>query len=71
MKARIEGNVLFIEIEIDSPIMPSASERLWEQLGQSGSVAEQRVPGSIVWGGLRPGTRTTKGESLFPRVDAD
>jgi len=53
------------------PIMPSAAERLWGQLGQSGSVAEQRVPVSIAWGGLRPGTRTAKGESLFPRVDAD
>jgi methionyl-tRNA synthetase len=53
------------------PIMPSAAQRLWVQLGQSGAVADQRVPASIAWGGLRPEVRTTKGEALFPRIDVD
>ncbi len=53
------------------PVMPSAAARLWEQLGQPGSVEEQHLPASTAWGGLRPGTLTTKGASLFPRVDAD
>jgi methionyl-tRNA synthetase len=51
------------------PIMPGAAERLWEQLGIEEPLAHQRVPGAIHWGGLRPGTRTTKGGSLFPRLD--
>jgi methionyl-tRNA synthetase len=53
------------------PIMPAAAERLWEQLGLSGSAGDQRIPGAAGWGGLPPGTVTTKGESLFPRVDPD
>ena len=52
------------------PIMPSAAARLWEQLGIGGSVADHHVPVSVVWGGLEPGTKTHKGESLFPRLDA-
>ena len=54
-----------------APIMPGAAERLWEQLGIEEPLAHQRVPGAITWGGLRPGTRTTKGGSLFPRLDAE
>jgi methionyl-tRNA synthetase len=52
------------------PIMPAAAQRLWIDLGQPGEVAGQRLPASIGWGGLVPGTLTTKGESLFPRVEA-
>jgi methionyl-tRNA synthetase len=52
------------------PIMPAAAQRLWSDLGQSGAVATRRVPVDIGWGGLVPGASTTKGDSLFPRVDA-
>ncbi len=52
------------------PIMPEAAERLWAQLGIDQPLSEQRVPGSIAWGGLVPGTATTKGEGLFPRLEA-
>jgi methionyl-tRNA synthetase len=51
------------------PIMPSAAARLWEQLGIGGAVADQRLPDAAVWGGLEPGTTTSKGDSLFPRVE--
>ena len=36
-----------------------------------GQVVEQRVPAAVAWGQLAPGTRTTKGEALFPRLEAD
>jgi methionyl-tRNA synthetase len=52
------------------PIMPSAAARLWEQLGIGGAVADQRLPDAAVWGGLEPGTTTSKGDSLFPRVES-
>ncbi len=58
--------ILAILIE---PIMPGAAERLWEQLGMPEPLMHQRVPGSVVWGGLKPGTQTRKGGSLFPRLD--
>ena len=53
------------------PIMPGAAERLWEQLGVAEPLGHQRVPRSVAWGGLAPGTSTTKGGSLFPRLDAE
>jgi len=54
-----------------SPIMPRAAGELWSQLGITEPLAEQRLPSASAWGGLAPGTRTTKGEALFPRLDAD
>jgi methionyl-tRNA synthetase len=53
------------------PIMPGAAQRLWDQLGVGGAVEARRVPVDVVWGGLKPGTVTSKGEALFPRVEAD
>jgi methionyl-tRNA synthetase len=52
------------------PIMPSAAQRLWDQLGIGGSVADQQLPDAARWGLLAPGTATTKGESLFPRLES-
>jgi methionyl-tRNA synthetase len=54
-----------------SAVMPSAAARLWSQLGIDGTLESQRLADAGAWGRLAPGTRTTKGESLFPRVDAD
>jgi methionyl-tRNA synthetase len=51
------------------PVMPSAAERLWTQLGIGEPLAGQRVPEAAAWGGLAAGTRTLKGEALFPRLD--
>jgi methionyl-tRNA synthetase len=53
------------------PIMPAAAERLWQQLGLDGEAGDQRVPQAAVWGQLPPGTRTRKGESLFPRLETE
>lgn len=52
------------------PIMPAAAERLWGQLGIGDPLGNQRLPEAAEWGRLQPGTRTTKGESLFPRLDS-
>ena len=53
-----------------APIMPGAATRLWEQLGIDEPLEAQRLPGVSVWGGLRPGTKTVRGDSLFPRLDS-
>jgi methionyl-tRNA synthetase len=53
------------------PIMPSAAQRLWDQLGLDGRVQDQRVPSGVAWGQLEPGTQTFKGEALFPRLETD
>jgi len=52
-----------------SPSMPSSAERLWRQLGIPEALGDQRLPGAARWGGLAPGTRVTKGEALFPRLE--
>jgi methionyl-tRNA synthetase len=54
-----------------SPVMPGAAARLWEQLGVREPLADQRLEDAATWGRLAPGTVTSKGASLFPRVDAD
>jgi methionyl-tRNA synthetase len=51
------------------PIMPRAAGALWAQLGIGDELEAQRLPEAAGWGGLRPGTAVTKGESLFPRVE--
>lgn len=53
-----------------TPIMPGAAAKLWSQLGIEQPLGEQRLPAGGVWGGLAVGTTTTKGESLFPRLEA-
>jgi len=52
------------------PIMPGAATRLWQQLGIEEPLEAQRLPHAAAWGGLRPGTKTVKGDALFPRLDS-
>ena len=72
------GSILYASAEtlraltiLISCVMPSAAGRLWEQLGIEETLESQRLAHAGAWGRMAPGTRTTKGESLFPRVDAD
>jgi methionyl-tRNA synthetase len=53
-----------------SPVMPDAAARLWAQLGIDEPLEAQRLPEGGRWGLLAPGTRTTKGEALFPRLES-
>jgi methionyl-tRNA synthetase len=50
------------------PFVPESSQQLWERLGQSGAVSEQRID-SLGWGMLESGVRLGKAEALFPRAD--
>jgi methionyl-tRNA synthetase len=51
-----------------APVLPRATSRLWQLLGQSGHPEQIRLE-TLSWGGLRPGTRTGPAEPLFPRVE--
>jgi len=53
-----------------SPIMPDAASRLWEQLGIPEPLAGQVLPEAARWGSIASGTKTNRGEGLFPRLDA-
>jgi methionyl-tRNA synthetase len=50
-----------------SPAVPATCQVVWERLGLSGRVDDQRLPLAAEWGGYPGGLVVTKGESLFPR----
>ncbi len=69
------GNVLYEAAEalrvisvLAYPVIPAATEELWKQLGQSGSVQDQRID-HIEWGQLKPATRIGAVKAIFPRVE--
>ncbi len=51
-----------------SPAMPDAAQAVWERIGMTGAVADQRLPHAAAWGQYPGGVTVTKGESLFPRL---
>ena len=50
-----------------SPAIPGTSQAIWERIGLSGLVTDQRLPAAAEWGGYPGGLPVTKGDSLFPR----
>ncbi len=48
--------------------IPDTAQTVWERIGLSGDVADQRLPAAAAWGQYAGGTAVTKGESLFPRL---
>jgi len=50
------------------PVLPEATQEIWRCLGQPGRLADYRLD-ILVWGGLKPGTRITKPEAIFPRLE--
>jgi methionyl-tRNA synthetase len=50
------------------PIIPDATQKIWEQLGQPGKLADFRID-KLEWGGLKPDTPIGKPEAVFPRAD--
>ena len=53
------------------PVMPETTEKLWDSLGANslGSIEKQFISQVSTWGQLEPGTKVTKGEILFPRLE--
>jgi methionyl-tRNA synthetase len=52
-----------------APVMPVATAKLWEAIGATGALADQRIRAAGTWGGLTPGSRVTAIEPLFPRIE--
>jgi methionyl-tRNA synthetase len=50
------------------PVIPDATQKIWEQLGQAGKIENVSI-NDLQWGGLKPGTRIGKPEGVFPRAD--
>ena len=69
------GNVLYgaaealrIAVVLAHPVIPDATQKIWEQLGQPGKLEDARI-NELQWGGLKSGTRIGKPEGVFPRAD--
>jgi len=52
-----------------SPWLPTATARVWEQLGIGASLQTQRLDDARRWGGLAAGTRVSPGAPIFPRIE--
>ena len=53
---------------MSSPVIPETAQKLWEQLGQSGPLADQQI-NKVMQGVLKSGTKIGKPEGVFPRID--
>ena len=50
------------------PVLPEATKAIWKQLGQPGTLEEQRID-QLDWGQLKSGTRIGTIQAVFPRMD--
>jgi methionyl-tRNA synthetase len=50
-----------------SPAIPAAAQAIWDRIGLSGRVEDQRVPAATEWGRYPGGLTVVKGDPLFPR----
>jgi methionyl-tRNA synthetase len=71
----VVGEVLYKAAEavrlvaaLSHPVVPDATQRIWEQLGQPGKLADVGIE-QLKWGDLKPGTKIGKPEAVFPRAD--
>ena len=62
------AEALRIAVVLAHPMIPDATQKIWEQLGQLGKLGDVRID-QLQWGGLKPGTRIGKPEAVFPRVE--
>jgi methionyl-tRNA synthetase len=54
------------------PVMPESTEKLWQSLGANasiGKIADQKISEVARWGQLPAGSKVTKTEVLFPRLE--
>jgi len=73
-QSQIEGilyeaaEALRIVLVLVHPVLPVATQRIWEQLGQRGLLSDQRI-NQLSWGGLQAGTAIGELAAAFPRVE--
>jgi methionyl-tRNA synthetase len=53
-----------------APAIPQTAQAVWERIGMSGNVADERLPHAAAWGGYPGGLAVSKGDPLFPRRQA-
>ncbi len=50
------------------PLIPDATQKIWEQLGQTGKLDDFPID-QLKWGELKVGTKVGKAQAIFPRID--
>src|SRR5579872_3218056 len=50
------------------PVLPQATQKIWNQLGQTAPLASVQLD-QLAWGQLKPEAKIAKPEGIFPRVD--
>jgi methionyl-tRNA synthetase len=65
---RYAAETLRHAVVLAHPVIPDATQKIWEQLGQAGKLGDQRID-QLKWGGLRPGTKVSRPEAVFPRME--
>jgi methionyl-tRNA synthetase len=75
--AEVLGSVLYRAAEalrwlsvLLYPVMPTATNEIWTQLGLSGSPGDI-TPAGLKWGGLEEGNAIGEVKPIFPRLDKD
>jgi len=61
---------LRVVIVLAHPVIPDATQKIWEQLGQPGKLESTRID-QLHLVGLGTGRRIAKPEAVFPRVDKE
>jgi methionyl-tRNA synthetase len=62
------ARALYFATVLAHPVIPDATQKIWKQLGQAGTLAGQDMR-ALAWLDLKAGTRIAKPEAVFPRVD--
>lgn len=70
------GTILYNTLEalriatiVLSPVLPTATQRVWDQLGILEPLTAQRLDDARRWGGLPVGLTVRPGAPIFPRID--
>lgn len=53
---------------LSTPALVTKAQAVWERIGMTGPVTDQRVPEACAWGGYPGGLAVQVGDPLFPRL---
>jgi methionyl-tRNA synthetase len=62
------ADVLRIACVLAHPVIPDATQKIWQQLGQVGKIGDVRID-QLKWGELKSAAKIGKPEGVFPRID--
>jgi methionyl-tRNA synthetase len=75
LQRQVLADVLYTAIEcvrmiaiLAHPVIPEGTQKIWEQIGLPGRIADQRID-RLKWGVLLPGIKIRKPYPVYPRVD--